>query len=147
MARFQTFDPPVLSHLLLLSAVQEAAGLPPVLLPPAPDADVLRQALELSAAGAVDHTGACFSSSSSSVVEAALGRVQPLPSSQQAGGDRELLQQAGQLWAALEGQLGRYGDLLGLVEGVLGFEAHPHAIDGAQLAAAAGLEGGEGERG
>lgn len=45
---------------------------------------------------------------------------------------------AADLWGQVEGQLARFGDLQALVEGVVGSEGHPHAIDGVRLRHLAG---------
>jgi hypothetical protein len=51
-------------------------------------------------------------------------------------------QEACGLWDEVQAHLERFSDLPGLVEGVVGSETHPHAIDGAKLRALAGLDEG-----
>ncbi len=47
--------------------------------------------------------------------------------------------EAAALWAGVEGHLRRFADLPKLVDGVVGSEVHPYAIDGGKLRALAGL--------
>jgi hypothetical protein len=50
--------------------------------------------------------------------------------------------EAASLWEEVNGHLRRFEDLPGLVEGVVGSDTHPYAIDGAKLRALAGLGDG-----
>ncbi|KAI8463511.1 MAG: HAUS augmin-like complex subunit 6 N-terminus-domain-containing protein [Monoraphidium minutum] len=52
--------------------------------------------------------------------------------------------EAAALWARVDGHLARFSDVPGLVDGVVGSEVHPHAVDGARLRALAGLDSGGG---
>lgn len=45
------------------------------------------------------------------------------------------------LWRQVDGHLERFADLPELVDGVVGSEMHPHAVDGARLRELAGLGG------
>jgi len=52
--------------------------------------------------------------------------------------------EASALWSGVEGHLERFSDLPGLVDGVVGSELHPYAVDGGKLLALAGLAPAEG---